>query len=109
MTALTSTRHDLPPTPLPPPPPQDSARGGFEPHLRALSAPPQAQPDQQHQPPPNKLFHILSLYGEVGQLVAVTVLILLTIHIIASIVWMNTIMEDQAIAASVIVITIRFD
>ena len=29
--------------------------------------------------------------------------------IIASIVWMNTIMEDQAIAASVIVITVRFD
>ena len=99
MTSLTSTRHDLPPPPLPPPP-QDNSRGGFE---------PQVQPDQQHQPPPNKIFHLLSLYGEVGQLVAIVVLILLTIHVIASIVWMNTIMNDQAIAASVIVITIRFD
>ena len=64
--------------------------------------------DQQQSLRTNKLFQLLSSYGEIGQLVAVFVLVLLTIHIIASIVWISLSMVAEKLAAAIMIIIIRY-
>ena len=88
------------------PHPQDlppQANGGHG-NIRNL----EAQQDQQQSLRTNKLFQLLSSYGEIGQLVAVFVLVLLTIHIIASIVWISLSMVAEKLAAAIMIIIIRY-
>ena len=89
------------------PHPQDlppQANGGHG-NIRNLEG---AQQDQQQSLRANKLFQLLSSYGEIGQLVAVFVLVLLTIHIIASIVWISLSMVAEKLAAAIMIIIIRY-
>ena len=83
--------------------PQHPPPRGYAP---PTSPPTNHQPlDANNQSPLAKILHLLSPYGEVGQLIAILVLVLLVVHITASIVWITTTLVMEAMAICITIVT----